>query len=201
LQRALRPSRRGVDAETLIRAMVFHRLCAPESKLGCLRWLETVARPGLPQTPTHPQLLRAMDARMDNLDPVEAALTRQFRPRVDRNLSIVFCDLTTVRLHGEAEVACDLRAVGMNKERGGIARPFVLGVGQAAEGVPLLPTVHPGNVAETKTLQGMLVKVLARVPIQRVVLVADRGLLSLDSCPSRRHRFKPDGRRRTHLGR
>lgn len=93
----------------------------------------------------------------------------------------MFHDLTTVRIHGEAEVADDLRAFGMNKERGGIARQFVLGVVQTAEGLPLLHTVHPGNVAETKTLQGMLEKVLARFPIQRVVLVADRGLLSLDN--------------------
>ncbi len=44
-----------------------------------------------------------------------------------------------------------------------------------------LHTVHPGNVAETKTLQAMLATVLERFPIQRVVLVADRGLLSLDN--------------------
>lgn len=181
LQRALRSSRRGFDAEALIRAMVFNRLCAPESKLGCLRWLETVAMPGMPQTPTHQQLLRAMDALMDNLDPVDTALSRQFRPLIDHNLAIVFYDLTTVRTHGEAEVADDLRAFGMNKERGGIARQFVLGVVQTAEGLPLLHTVHPGNIAETKTLQGMLEKVLGRFPIQRVVLVADRGLLSFDN--------------------
>ncbi len=40
---------------------------------------------------------------------------------------------------------------------------------------------HPGNVAETKTLQSMLATVLERFPIQRVILVADRGLLSLDN--------------------
>ncbi len=181
LQRALRSSRRGFDAETLIRAMVFNRLCAPESKLGCLRWLETVAMPAMPDAVTHQQLLRAMDALMDNLDPVETALSRQFRPLIDRNLSIVFYDLTTVRIHGDAQVADDLRAFGMNKERGGVARQFVLGVVQTAEGLPLLHTVHPGNVAETKTLQGMLEKVLARFPIERVVLVADRGLLSLEN--------------------
>ena len=42
-------------------------------------------------------------------------------------------------------------------------------------------TVHPGNVAETKTLQSMLQTVLQRFPVQRVILVADRGLLSLDN--------------------
>jgi transposase len=181
LRRALRSSRREFDAEALIRAMVFNRLCAPDSKLGCLRWLETVAMPAMPEDITHQQLLRAMDALMDNLEPVEKALSRQFRPLVDRNLSIVFYDLTTVRIHGEARVEDDLRAFGMNKERGGIARQFVLGVVQTAEGLPLLHNVHPGNIAETKTLQGMLERVLAHFPIQRVVLVADRGLLSLDN--------------------
>jgi transposase len=64
---------------------------------------------------------------------------------------------------------------------GGIARQFVLGVVQTADGLPLMHTVHPGNVAETKTLQSMLQTVLQRFPIQRVILVADRGLLSLDN--------------------
>lgn len=181
LRKALRSSRRELDAEALIRAMVFNRLCAPDSKLGCLRWLETVAMPAIPETVTHQHLLRAMDALMDHADAVEEALARQIRPLVDRDLTVVFYDLTTVRIHGEGAVEDDLRAFGMNKETGGIARQFVLGVVQTAEGLPLMHTVHPGNVAETKTLQGMLRKVLQRFPIQRVILVADRGLLSLDN--------------------
>jgi len=100
---------------------------------------------------------------------------------LDQQLSVVFYDLTTVRIHGEAEVTNDLRRYGMNKETGGIARQFVLGVVQSAEGLPLMHVVHPGNVAETKTLQSMLQKVLRRFDVQRVILVADRGLLSLDN--------------------
>jgi len=100
---------------------------------------------------------------------------------VDRDLEIVFYDLTTVRIRGEGQVADDIRAFGMNKEMGGIARQFVLGVVQTADGLPLMHTVHPGNVAETKTLQAMLATVLQRFPIERVILVADRGLLSLDN--------------------
>jgi len=179
LTRALRSSRREIDAEALIRAMVFNRLCDPTSKLGCLRWLDTVAMPAMPEDVTHQHLLRAMDALMDQGEAVEAALARQIRPLVDRDLAVVFYDLTTVRIHGEGEVEDDLRAFGMNKEIGGIARQFVLGVVQTAEGLPLMHTVHPGNVAETTTLQSMLATVLERFPIQRVILVADRGLLSL----------------------
>ena len=181
LGRALRSGRRHLDVEALVRAMVFNRLCDPASKLGCLRWLDTVAMPAMPETVTHQHLLRAMDALMDHADRVEFELAKQIRPLVDRDLAVVFYDLTTVRIHGEAELEDDLRAYGMNKERGGIARQFVLGVVQTAEGLPLMHTVHPGNVAETKTLQAMLATVLQRFPIERIILVADRGLLSLEN--------------------
>ena len=181
LQRATRSGRRKFDAEALIRAMVFNRLCAPDSKLGCLRWLETVAMPAMPDTVTHQHLLRAMDALMDHVERIETELAGQIRPLVDRDLTVIFYDLTTVRIHGEGHVDEDLRAFGMNKETGGIARQFVLGVVQTAEGLPLMHTVHPGNAAETKTLQSMLATVLQRFPIERVILVADRGLLSLDN--------------------
>ena len=181
LGRALRSGKRKLDVEALVRAMVFNRLCDPDSKQGCLRWLKTVAMPAMPGEVTHQKLLRAMDALMDHGERVEMELARQIRPLVDQELSIVFYDLTTVRIHGDGQVEDDLRRYGMNKDTGGIARQFVLGVVQTADGLPLMHTVHPGNVAETKTLQGMLTTVLERFPIQRVVLVADRGLLSLDN--------------------
>ncbi|MEZ5744951.1 MAG: IS1634 family transposase [Paracoccaceae bacterium] len=181
LGRALRSGKRKLDVEALVRAMVFNRLCEPDSKLGCVRWLETVAMSAMPETVTHQHLLRAMDALMDHADRLEMELARQIRPLVDHELAVVFYDLTTVRIHGEGEVGEDIRAFGMNKETGGIARQFVLGVVQTAEGLPLMHTVHPGNVAETKTLHSMLQTVLARFQIQRVILVADRGLLSLEN--------------------
>ena len=86
-----------------------------------------------------------------------------------------------MRIHGEAKVEKDIRAFGMNKDKGSTARQFVLGVAQTAEGLPLVHTVHPGNVGEASTLRGMLQKVLARLPVQRLVLVADRSLLSLEN--------------------
>lgn len=181
IRRALRSSRRSFDAEALVRAMVFNRLCAPDSKLGCLEWLETVSIPGMPDGVTHDQLLRTMDALMDRADAVETRVAAQLRPMLDQQLSVVFYDLTTVRIHGEGEVADDVRAFGMNKETGRIERQFVLGVVQSADGLPLMHTVHAGNVSETRTLRGMLDQVLARFDVERVIVVADRGLLSLDN--------------------
>lgn len=181
IRKALHSAKRSFDAEAMVRLMVFNRLCAPASKLGCLDWLETVSIPNMPDTITHQHLLRTMDALMENADQVEALIAENLRPLLDQQLSVVFYDLTTVRIHGEARLEDDLRAHGINKETGSIARQFVLGVVQSSGGLPLMHTVHPGNVSETKTLQAMLTQVLERFPVERVILVADRGLLSLDN--------------------
>lgn len=181
IRRTLRSSRRGFDAEALVRAMVFNRLCAPDSKLGCLDWLQTTAMPTMPESVSHDHLLRTMDALMDHHEAIEEAVAEQLLPLLDQNLSVVFYDLTTIRIHGEGEVVNDIRAFGLNKETGTVARQFVLGVVQSAEGLPLLHTVHEGNISEAKTLKAMLQKILDRFPVQRVIVVADRGLLNLDN--------------------
>jgi len=45
LRTVLCKTRHNIDVEALIRLMVFNRLCDPDSKLGVLRWLKTVALP------------------------------------------------------------------------------------------------------------------------------------------------------------
>ncbi len=172
--------RRRFNAEHLLRVMVFNRLCDPESKLGVLRWLEGTRVPQIdPEAVTHQHLLRTMDTLNDCAEALEAVLAQQLRPLIDQDLSVVFYDLTTIRTEGQSEVDADLRRYGCSKD-GGIARQVMLGVVQTADGLPIHHEVFEGNAAETRTLVPTLERVLKRSPIQRVVLVSDRGLLSLD---------------------
>lgn len=182
LRRVFRRTRRTTDVEALIRLMVLNRLCDPESKLGVLRWVQTVALPDFgPKAVTHQQLLRSLDALMDHQDEVDGVVAGLLRPLIDQDLSVVFYDLTTIRSEGLSEQVGDVRQYGMAKE-GLIARQFMLGVVQTAEGLPIYHEVFDGNTAETRTLLPTLSKVLERFPsVQRLVLVADRGLLSLDN--------------------
>ena len=182
LRKVFRTTRHSIDIESCIRTMVFNRLCDPDSKLGVLRWLETVAMPGMPdQEITHQQLLRSMDALVDHQEAVDKVTATLLRPLIDQDLSIVFYDLTTIRAEGKSEQADDVRHYGMSKE-GLIARQFMLGVVQTADGLPIYHEVFDGNTAETKTLLPTLEKILERYPfIKRLVLVADRGLLSLEN--------------------
>jgi hypothetical protein len=96
LQRVFRRTRHAIDVEALIRVMVFNRLCDPESKLGVLRWLETVALPEVEVNAiTHQHLLRTMDALIDQRDAVDQVVAGLLRPMIDQDLSVVFYDLTT----------------------------------------------------------------------------------------------------------
>ena len=182
LRRVFRKTRHSIDVEALIRVMVFNRLCDPESKLGVLRWLETVAMPGIEtESITHQHLLRSMDALVDHQAEVDAVVANLLRPLIDQELSMVFYDMTTIRTEGTSAQDGDVRQFGMAKE-GLIARQVMLGVVQTGDGLPIYHEVFAGNTAESPTLLPTLKTVLERFPsIRRVVLVADRGLLSLDN--------------------
>ena len=183
LARLFRRRHREVPVEALLRVMVFNRLCEPASKLGVLRWLETALVPGVTaESVTHDRLLATMDALMDEIEAVEARLAELIRPLLDTELSVVFYDLTTVSVaaEGEPDDEKDLRRYGRSKD-GGITRQWLLGVVQTADGIPIAHEVFPGNTAEVPTLLPLVERLLARYPIRRVILVADRGLLSLDN--------------------
>jgi hypothetical protein len=147
-----------------------------------LRWLETVAIPGvdLPRV-THQHLLRSMDALINDQAQVETVVAGLLRPMIAQDLAVVFYDLTTIRAEGSSTPTCDVRQFGMSKE-GVIAQQFLLGVVQTAEGLPIYHQVVEGHTAEMTTLLPTLNTVLTRFPtVLRVILVADRGLLSLDN--------------------
>ena len=197
LASAWRRSKTEVDVLGCLRLMVFNRLCDPGSKLGVLRWLDTVALPvGVACAPEHQHLLRAMDVLDEYSDTLGTRLATLMRPLIDQDLSVVFYDLTTVSVTGQTDLEEDVRAYGRAKS-GLVERQFMLSLVQTAEGLPIAHEVHPGNTAEAKTLLPMIRKLLARYPLKRVVLVADRGLLSvgnLEEVDELQAQLKQDGR-------
>jgi transposase len=177
-----RQARYTTPIEQAIRVMVFNRLCDADSKLGALRWLQTVSMPGVdPSKINHQHLLRSMDALMDHQGAVDDCVAHLLRPLIDDELSVVFYDLTTIRSEGLSVQHGEVRHFGMSKQ-GTVARQFLLGVVQTADGMPIYHEVFDGNTAEAPTMLPTVRKVLARYPhIRRMVIVADRGLLSVDN--------------------
>lgn len=170
LARLFRRKHPEAPIEALLRVMVFNRLCEPTSKLGVLRWPETTRVPA--ESGMHDRLLVAMDALKDEIEAVEARLAGLIRPLLDTELSVVLYDLTTVSVcaGGEPGDADDLRRYGRSKD-GGIARQWLLGLVQTADGIPIAHQVFPGNTAEVPTLlQPLLERLLARYSIRRVIV-------------------------------
>ena len=195
LQAVFRRARFTSPVEQAIRVIVFNRLCDADSKLGALRWLQTVALPEVqPEQITHQHLLRSMDALMDHQGAVDDCVAQLLRPLIDEQLSVVFYDLTTIRVEGLSQQSGDVRKVGMSKE-GVLARQFLLGVVQTADGLPIYHEVFDGNASEGPTLKPTLERVLLRYPhVRRLVVVADRGLLSLDNLQMLSELKLPDAR-------
>ena len=109
---------------------------------------------------------------------------------------MVFYDLTTVEVTGQTDLEDDVRAYGRAKS-GLVERQFMLSLVQTAEGLPIAHEVHAGNTAEAKTLLPMIRGLLERYPLKRVVLVADRGLLSvsnIEELAKLQVQLKKDGR-------
>src|SRR3990167_1200707 len=116
-----------------------------------------------------------MDALMDHQDAVDDCVAQLLRPLIDEQLSVVFYDLTTIRVEGLSQQSGDVRKFGMSKE-GVVARQFMLGVVQTADGLPIYHEVFDGNASEGPTLKPTLERVLQRYPhVRRLVVVADRG--------------------------
>jgi hypothetical protein len=169
-------TRHKIDIEVLLRLMMLNRLCDADTKLGLLRWLQTVSLPESDlKAVSHQHLLRTLDALIEHQSVIEDAVAAAVRPMVNAKLSVVFYDMTTIRTAGLSEQDDDVRKYGMSKE-GGIARQFMLGLVQTAEGIPHYHEVFNGNTSEVGTLKDSLQKVMARFPIQRVIAVADRGV-------------------------
>ena len=193
LRALFRRTRHVIDVEALLRVTVFNRLCDPDSKLGALRWLETVSLPGVQSDAIeHQHLLRAMDALVDQQSAVDKVLSGLLRPLVDQDLAVVFYDMTTIRTEGLSQQADDVRQFGMSKE-GMVARQVMLGVVQTADGLPLYHEVFEGNTAEVTTLKPTIEKILQRYPVKRVIAVADWGLLSIDNLHELQAIALPDG--------
>jgi transposase len=120
------------------------------------------------------QLVRTQTEKVNNI------LSGLIRPLVDGELSVVFYDMTSISVAGDTTLDDDIRAYGVSKD-GGIRRQIMLGMVQTADGIPLYHEVFEGNTAEVSTFIPVIKNIVERFPVERIVVVADRGLLSLDN--------------------
>jgi transposase len=112
-----------------------------------------------------------MDWLLERQPRIEAKLA-------ERELSdgtLILYDVTSTYFEGRT---CPLAKHGYSRDQKKGKLQIVFGLLCAAGGCPVAVEVFPGNTADPKTLASAVEKVCERFGLKRVVLVADRGLLT-----------------------
>ena len=159
---------------------VFNRLCDPESKLDISRWLETRWRRQVP-TDWSPISSRCAPWTRSRTRRGLAVLARRAAaPADDQDCHRLLRPDDTIRAEGRTRDRTTT-CVGTGCPRTAVSSAGDAGCGADGRGLADYHEVYEGNAAETQTLVPTIERVLEQFPIRRVVLVADRGLLSIDN--------------------
>lgn len=163
----------GFDVERVAFAMALERLCAPGSDLQGSGWVETVEAAGFREIELQ-HLYRTNRFLAEIREELEAELFARDRNLFTQELDLVFLDTTSV-YRGEESA---WRKRGYSRDRRPDLPQLVLGVAIDRKGWPVSWEVFPGNTADPVAFETMVVKMRQRFRIRRVIVVADRGMIS-----------------------
>jgi Transposase DDE domain len=180
--------------ERAIFLTVLHRLFAPGSDRAADQWRQDYEINGCEALQLH-HLYRAMAWLGEELpddqqggrtpfaprclkDLVEEGLFRQ-RQDLFTGLDLVFFDTTSIYFEGEGGES--LGEHGHSKDHRPDLKQLVVGAVLDKEGRPLCCELWPGNTTDVKTLVPIVDRLQQRFGIQRVCIVADRGMISKET--------------------
>jgi len=182
----------GFDVERAVFLTVLHRLCEPGSDRQAAFWKDRLGVPAFAKLELH-QLYRAMawlgeelDAAQQDADPTPLA-ARCTKDRIEEqlfqrrrdlftNLDLVFFDTTSIYFEGEGGESIGQR--GHSKDHRPDLKQMVVGAVIDSTGRPVCCELWPGNTTDVTTLVPVANRLKNRFGIQRVCVVADRGMVS-----------------------
>ena len=166
-------SRQRCRERDLVMAMVAQRLLAPGSKLSATRRFSqtTLAEELSLGEVSEAELLSAMDWLLARQGRIEAALAR-------RHLAgegFALYDLSSSYVEGRH---CPLAAHGYSRDgrRGKLQISY--GLICSPEGRPLAIELYEGSITDAQTLPAALETVRQRFAVERLVFIADRGMIT-----------------------
>jgi transposase len=125
--------------------------------------------------PLH-HLYRALDQLAERKEELEAGLYDCNYVRVNKQVDVVFYDVTTI--HFESVEQDELRDFGFSKNGKFNEVQVVMGMITDSRGLPVGYELFKGNTFDGKTLLAALANIKKRFGINRVIIVADRGINS-----------------------
>lgn len=180
------------DVERAVFLTVLHRLCDPGSDRQAAFWKDRLGVPAFAELQLH-HLYRAMawlgeelDAQQQDSNPTsptkrctkDLVEERLFDHRRDlfTNMDLVFFDTTSIYFEGAGGETIGQR--GHSKDHRPDLKQMVVGAVIDSTGRPVCCELWPGNTTDVKTLVPVANRLKHRFGIDRVCVVADRGMIS-----------------------
>lgn len=177
--------------ERAIFITVLHRLSVSGSDRAAEKWKELYRIPGAEGIDLH-HLYRAMGWLGEELPEGAQRDATPFTPRCVKDLieegifhmsrdlfedlTLVFFDTTSIYFEGNGGES--IGALGHSKDHRPDLKQMVVGVIIDGHGRPVCCELWPGNTADVETLTPVMKRLRNRFGIQRVCIVADRGMIS-----------------------
>lgn len=153
--------------------MVIEHLLNPKSKLGIYN--NQMKYFGLPEVELQ-HLYRSLDILSDHKDDLEKELFLRNMNLFNMKIDVVFYDVTT--FYFESVKADSLKDFGFSKDNKFNEVQVVLGLLINLDGMPIGYELFPGNTFDGKTLENALEKLKKRFMLNKVIIVADKGINS-----------------------
>ena len=154
--------------------MVAGRILMPDSKLSQWKSRNQYLY-GADKLQTH-HLYRSIDLLSKNKENIVIYLNKQIAKKYKRIASVALYDVTTY--YFESQKSDKLRDFGFSKDNKVNQVQVVLGLLVDDKGIPVDYELYPGNTSEINTMIPILKKLKSLYGIERVTIVADRGLNS-----------------------
>lgn len=190
LHEMLRERRFEFALERAVFMTVLHRLFVSGSDRAAERWMREQAIAGTEELSLH-HLYRTMGFLGEPLAPVaQDASCFDLRTRKDlieeelfarrrdlfTDVELVFFDTTSIYFEGEGGQSIGQR--GHSKDHRPDLRQMVVGMVLDNAGNPLCSTMWPGNTTDVSSLAPVVKRLQEHFGVQRVCIVADRGMIS-----------------------
>lgn len=192
IEKLLRGRKFEFDMERAIFLTVLHRLMASGSDRFCEHWKRDYRIEKTESLELH-HLYRAMTFLGEKLEdqkdatPFAPRCTKDlieeelFRTRQDlfSGLDLVFFDTTSIYFEGRG--GSEIGEKGFSKDHRPDLNQMVVGVIIDDKGSPICCEMWPGNTADIKTLVPVVKRLRKRFHINRMCIVADRGMISQET--------------------
>lgn len=162
--------------EEIFKLLVIMRILAPDSKRATIQ--KQNAFYGWNPEIELPNVYRAMDYMAAFSTQLQQDLDKRIKVLIGRDLTYAFYDVTNYFFEIDfPDEEGSLRRRGVSKEHR--VDPIVqMGLFIDPNGLPVAMSLFPGNTSDTLTLQPVMADVKKAYQLQRLIVVADKGLNS-----------------------